>query len=451
MTYRWIPRLASLRAYLMIALAALAPFHAFFITWVRSAAGSENVADAPFGRAYVLASPQLGLAVQILAAWREIIVVIICLTVALEFLRDKKFPKFDLLDALIIGYTLLALLFFPLHTGLAEAKQWLYGFRFDVLPFVFFLFLRHADAALGARRGLLVRVALISSAVVLIFGIAQAVFLPHDFLMNFGYSNYLGGYRPDVAISACQQLEHTDLVCRAVSVFAGPTRYGTYLLLIAGLLLPYMIKKSSHRLLTIGMFTLTFANVLLTFSRSIWIGAFVTLVVLFMWLVRRRMKITIALAGVAVFFLGGLFLSLNVEDSAHRNISLFKSLFIRDISTNEHIAYLKEGLNLAAAHPLGMGLGTVGPASVHFTKLLTENWYLQIALEMGVLGLVLFCAILVVISKKLLKKKNWVSRGLFLSLLGISVAGLFTHSFEETTTVLLLMMFFSMSLKLPAQ
>ncbi len=165
--------------------------------------------------------------------------------------------------------------------------------------------------------------------------------------------------------------------------------------------------------------------------------------VLFFWIARRGMLIakiilgTVAIIAVGLIAWGALQSAGGFKGT--ENASVFKSVFIRDISTNQHLAFLKEGTAVAAAHPLGIGLGTVGPASFHFKKFLTENWFLQIADEMGIPGLLLFLGILFLLSKKLLAdKSDWMKRGLFLSLLGICVAGLFTHSFEETTTALLL-------------
>lgn len=144
-----------------------------------------------------------------------------------------------------------------------------------------------------------------------------------------------------------------------------------------------------------------------------------------------------------IILVGGIVLlqsSREPQTGAWKPPPFLETVFLRVNSTGEHARLFKEGLVLAASHPLGMGLGTVGPASVRYEKLLTENWYLQILIEMGVLGLALFLGVLAVISKKILQapRAAGINFGLFLALLGIAVTGLFTHSFEETSTVMVL-------------
>ncbi|MBI2453683.1 hypothetical protein HYV58_00725 [Candidatus Peregrinibacteria bacterium] len=75
---------------------------------------------------------------------------------------------------------------------------------------------------------------------------------------------------------------------------------------------------------------------------------------------------------------------------------------------------------------------------MRFEKSLTENWYLQIAVEMGIAGLFLFLLMLATLSKRLLTADDETNgRGLFLALLGIGIAALFTHAFEETTAMII--------------
>jgi hypothetical protein len=174
----------------------------------------------------------------------------------------------------------------------------------------------------------------------------------------------------------------------------------------------------------------------------------------FFWLVPKKMKWKTLAAGflLIAFLLAGNMWYSTWKGQRSWPPPLLKTIFVRESSTDVHANLFKKGVALSAKNPLGMGLGTVGPASVRFEKRLTENWFLQIALEMGWLGLILFLAILIELSRKLLAdRKNLLKIGLFLSLLGISVTGLFTHSFEETTTVLLLMIFSALPRQSSAQ
>lgn len=449
MTY-FIGKLNSFRWWLLLILIVVAPFHAFLITGLKSAL------------------PE-GTFLTVISGWREIAVVIIGLLVFIELLEKKRFPKFDLLDWLIVIYAILAFAFLPFQNS---AVQWLLGFRYDILPFLFLLIVRRAN---WEKVSWLVRAALISAAVVLVFGLLHATVLPQNFLENFGYDQYQGEYVAGTPIAACQYLEHTQTVCRATSFFGGPTRYGTYLLLIIGLLLPFVIassaKQSSFAILKkTGIYfllALALLNIFLTYSRSIWIGTSIAALITF-FILAARAKCSARSIGIgiiailtAIFIAGTALLFSNID---------LKTVLIRTSSTSAHAQLLKQGIQKLVAQPFGYGLGTVGPASVHkvapfgrinngnrFEKFLPENWYLQIGLEMGLTGLVLFLGILFLLFKNLLMSaradtacypdpaERWsnvslslLKTGLFFALLGIAIAGLFTHSFEETTTVLIL-------------
>lgn len=410
----------------MALLIAFAPFHAFLITWAKSL----------FAGAPVL--------IEILAVWREVIVLLIGIIIAVEFFSkkagEKKFSplNWDILDLLIVLFTTLALAGLAFRRG--NMAQWLLGFRYDVVPLLFFLFVRHSN---WESKNRLTKFALVSATIVILFGLAHALLLPKDFLTHFGYSTSQGEYQAGSAISACQYLEHTDKVCRATSTFGGPTRYGTYLLLILGLLLPFLFEKTKFRKYAITLFALALASIVLTYSRSIWVGTLAAGIFTAFRLTPRKIVLKAILA--LLIFVGLWFFYSKLGNMWHFKGAEFpppfvKTIFVRTGSTGEHMKLLKAGLEVATENPFGVGLGKAGPASVRFSKFLTENWFLQIAVEMGVLGLAIFLGILWTFAKKLLaKKKDMVKFGLFLALLGIAVAGLFTHSFEETSAYLILM------------
>jgi preprotein translocase subunit SecE len=406
--------LPKIRWWLLVLLIVLAPFHAFLITWLKSAA------------------PDFGF-LTIVSAWREIVILLIGLIVVVESAL-KKHLRLDILDWLIIVYAMLSVKFLP--SQWENKTQWLLGFRFDILPLVFLIIVRRVE---WPNIKMLLKITLVVAAVVAVFGLLQSTVLPRDFLMKFGYSNSVAEYQPGVAIASCQYLEASDKVCRATSTFGGPTRYGTYLLLIAGLLVPLLISKKNWSLRYWSLLAVVLANIALTYSRSIWLGAAAMGVFAFFWFIpnKAKLKISFAVLLVAIAAAAGVWIyGLQQAKFEGWPPPFLRVLFVRDVSTSAHF------------NPMGMGLGTVGPASVRFQKLLTENWFLQIADEMGVIGLLIFLGILFFISKKLLADKTNLRKvGLFLGLLGICVAGLFTHSFEETTTALLLFGFVGIGIK----
>ena len=242
--------LARVRWALLLILLLLAPFHAFLITWAKSLLPGGSL-------------------LSVLSAWREIFVLAICLIISAElFFQKIYFKNLDRLDWWIISFGLLALAFLPFQRS--HLSQWLLGVRFDVMPFVFLFFVRRVAWGNSEK---LKKIVVVAAVVVVVFGLLHAKILPHDFLAQFGYSDYQGSYRPDIPIAACQYLEGTDRVCRATSTFGGPTRYGTYLLLVFGLLAGVIKKNVESRMWNVGFFILAAASAVLTYSRSIWVGA----------------------------------------------------------------------------------------------------------------------------------------------------------------------------------
>ena len=226
------------------------------------------------------------------------------------------------------------------------------------------------------------------------FRFVQSTILPQNFLENFGYAPYSGEYTPGVAVASCQYLEHTQTVCRAVSTFGGPTRYGTYLLLILGLLLPLVIaseaiySRKNRNLYPPRPYPSQYFPHLFAFNldrdfprrfRNFFIA-------------EARTKCSLRTIGLGVI---AIFTAILITGTAlvFSNIDL-KTVLIRASSTSAHAQLFKEGTQKLIAQPLGYGLGTAGPASVHFEKFLPENWYLQIGLEIGIAGLVIFLGIL---------------------------------------------------------
>lgn len=152
------------------------------------------------------------------------------------------------------------------------------------------------------------------------------------------------------------------------------------------------------------------------------------------------------------------------------------NLILRSISNRHHIERVQEGFVTMIEHPLGLGLGSAGPASnrvsdpcltfdagsdISWAKdrddlclfvggvqmqpspevktckcaFLPENWYVQVGVELGVIGFVLF---LVLVGKLLvsgfwfLVRRDYVGSAVFLSFLGISIASLFLHAWEDS-------------------
>ena len=202
----------------------------------------------------------------------------------------------------------------------------------------------------------------------------------------------------------------------------------------------------------------------MTFSRSAWIAAFIiTLVAIGLLLKGRRRLLVYSFTGLLVG--AGLIL---VYVAAPQ-------LIARGISNKHHFERTKDGIIMMLKNPMGLGLGKAGPASnrlsdacLYFEKdadiswardrsdlclfvdevqvqplpsdrvctcpMLPENWYVQIGIELGWLGFVGFVGLVFYIIVTLLHcyiaKQERLS--VLLMFVGVSIAALFLHAWEDS-------------------
>jgi hypothetical protein len=111
-------------------------------------------------------------------------------------------------------------------------------------------------------------------------------------------------------------------------------------------------------------------------------------------------------------------------------------------STNDHLKAAIDNAHDAIQHPLGQGPGSAGPASFylqHSEPKIAENYFVQIAQEVGVIGLAIFCALSALIGWKLFRMINGDSTsylviGLFASFIGINVINFLLHGWADDPT-----------------
>lgn len=413
-------KLEKIRGVVALLLLALLPFHALVATALGKFLGDFEV----LGK---------------LLAWKELLAIAVIGLCAIEVCikigphptiqKIKKALNIDFLDIILALYIGVGLAF--VFTQQTPLSQWAHGVRISILPFALLLVGRKVSWPNAQK---LLKTVLIVGLITSIFGISQALILPESWLGWLGYAQNIitdvPGAGPIVtgvtsdALQACPPLEHTSEFCRAISTFGGPTRFGVYLLGIIGLALVIPMRRSFRvTLLTFAAFA-----ALLTYSRSVWLGL-IALVCVFAWLKLGKKALIMGAASLVLVGVVGVFAWNIRSGSQHENP--IKSLLTRVNSTQLHVQYLKNGVQAVEKNPLGYGLGTAGPASVRYTPFLTENWFLQIFVEMGVLGGGLFLIFIGALVRALYKAKTPLSQGLLLGLIGMCVAGLVTHSFEE--------------------
>ena len=378
--------------------------------------------------------------------------------------------SFDVLDFLIIGLVILATIV-SIFNFQFSIFNFALGFKYDFLPLLAFLLLRRVPwSAWFSERAM--RLILWVGGIVAAYGILTLV-LPDRFFAWLGYSDLHSLYVPGRPLAAFQQIGGLSLH-RIQSTMSGPNQLGVWLLIPLGIA---VLQRKS--LWSIVLACLFLVALVLTFSRAAWIAAFV-MIVCALWPVMRQRKITVQIVS-------GCLLLVAIATF------LFPSVVLRLASSRGHIERPLQAIAMMVEHPFGLGLGTAGPASnrisdtcvqlepgddpswakshpdlcvfVGPTKvqpldrdcqcpLLTENWYLQIGVEMGWMGFVLYIA-LVTMTLRALSKLTIDNGQLtmtefsifnfqFSIFLALSLAALFLHAWEDAAvayTVWILMAF----------
>jgi len=436
-----------LRESLTILLLGILPFHAFIVT-----VGTKLIAGP--GHAPLV----------YLALWKEavlgVILVIASLEVVLNFRKRKtengkrKMFSVDVLDILILAMLANAFILFFFHFPLSTF-HFLIGFKYDFIPLIAFMILRRVQWSDRFMNRVL-KVLLIVAAIVSVYGIL-GMYMHQQFFVWLGYSDLHSLYQSDAPLAAFQQIGGSA-IRRIQSTMSGPNQLGLWLLVPFSVVLTRQKGVGSWGLV-VGVFAL-FA-MLLTLSRSALLASGV-LVTLILWNQIPRKKF-FQLAG--VLFCMSFVLLFAIQSIAPQIVS-------RAASTRDHINRPLQAIAIMMENPLGLGLGTAGPASnrvsdtcvyleegddaswaqVHenlcvfvgdeqvqpvdaecMCPFLPENWYLQVGVEMGLLGFLLYVLLVVVILEKLRagSGQRAVVSAVLLAFLGISIAALFLHAWED--------------------
>lgn len=431
-----------------------------------------------------------------LQAWKEIIISILILLNLFNFI--KNFNKIDRADMLIFAFILISLITGILFTGEGFPEnftQLIWGFKYGLLFLLFFVFIRF----FGLRKkdkDVILNIIISTGAVVIIFGFAQSLFLNEDFLKQFGYNQQYGVIDSNEKISYCHKIENSitnEEFCRVQSFLSGPNQLGAYLLFLIPIFFYRFLKVNDifHKMsffiiLLMGIFVL-----LSTWSRSAFLGFIVMLALFFIiesrsffavflylitcffgviaifypaffniesWDAMKDISIKISLLFFSlstIFFIFNLFQKYFLRFFSFLILSclgliifiryyydtFFWNIILRGSSTQGHYERSLDGIKDIINYPFGLGLGDAGPASARFANegeigYLPESWYLQVGLESGFLGLLLFLMIIFLVGYMLLKTKKSDAKPIFLSLAGISTAALFLHSWESSIIAL---------------
>jgi hypothetical protein len=405
-------KLTKVLTWMIAIVIVLLPFHAFLTVWLSSLVGHYT-------------SWRL---------WKEFLFVPIGLGALYLLFVDRGLQQRLwglLITKLIAVYSLLILFCGLVALALNDvtAKAMWYGILVDLRFLIFFL----AVTVLAAQTNWLnqnwQKLLFGPAILVAAFAILQYWVLPYDFLKHFGYSQ--------ATIYPYETINHNIHHLRVASTLRGANPLGAYLLIPLCAMAVLLFKDKSQRqnkLIISGGLLLA---LIFSFSRGAWIGAALALLsVAWLSLKSPQLKRKLGL-GLVV----GLVIAAVLGAALRNNLNFENAIFHTDhnskiaTSSNEsHSAAAKAAVKDVAHQPLGGGVGTAGSQSVYnqARTRLAENYYLQIGQEAGVIGMLLFIAIVGAVAKMLYEKRtDPLALALFASLIGISVVNLFSHAWSD--------------------
>ncbi len=358
-----------------------------------------------------------------------VLVTILC--IATVFWAGKQTRTYLLLLCGVAVYALLHIALLLLKDTLPDAEILAFIYNLRVFAYVivgFSLVLLLPKAGLPR---LYLRLLILLSTIVCLVALAQWV-LPKDIMTNFGYS-IERGVKPNFFID-----DKPDLP-RVFSTLRDPNSLGAFLLLPIVLLAQRLVAgwKTERRMFLSGLLLLHLLALFLTFSRSTLLATILAITVLFALQNRvliRKHASRLLLAGTAlllvlfgtVFMLGDNYLVSNLVFHADESTELADPNELR-------VDLFQRGVNGVIDEPLGNGPGTAGLPSTRIPNgILTENYFLQIAYEVGVFGLLVFLSLLYLIVSKLWQlRKDPFAQALLASFAGLVFANLLFHTWAN--------------------
>lgn len=388
------------------------PFHAFLTVWGADLFGHYTA----------------------LRLWKEVLLVIASLGLLFLIAFDRKIRTNTLTRRLVwvmLAYTALNCFWaaVAVYNDDVTAKAAGYALIVNLRFLAFFLLCW----ALGLRMSRLRKhwqwLILWPASIVVVFGLLQVFVLPKDFLIHFGYGVQ--------TIEPFETINNDPNYIRIASTLRGANPLGAYLLIPLSMLAVLITKKQQNKkqaaLFVGGLIVLFF-----TFSRSAWIGAilaFATIALVQYPKIYKNAKFLIAGVSIAVI---GLLAVIGLQNNSRFQNLIFHTHDNSTVATSSNdvrSGALQNGVEDVVDDPLGDGPGSAGPASVYNDEpRIAENYYLQIAQEVGVVGMILFLLINAGIGILLwLRRDDTLALSLFASLIGISFVNLLSHAWTDDT------------------
>lgn len=253
---------------------------------------------------------------------------------------------------------------------------------------------------------------------VVVFGLLQFFILPTDFLKHFGYND-------TYAYVATVPLNQDSPIMRIQSFLRGANPLGAYLAMCLPLMLATFWAAKKRSLSAFVYTGLVSLALVLTFSRSAFLG-FVTSLIVLGWFIAKRWRKAYSIIVSCTLLAACVLVLISLQHGGFKNMVLHTNdATTAEITSNEgHASSARLALTAFLEKPLfGHGPGSAGAASWYNTGhpiRNTESFLLQIIVELGLFGAAIFAGLLVVLYRNLLQTidDDGLSLGIIATLVG---------------------------------
>jgi hypothetical protein len=367
-------------------------------------------------------------------SWKEALIILLLATIlSWLWMHDRQFLR-ELaarrINQSILLYALLHLVLAAITDVNPEAV--LYALVYNLRFFGIFLLAQivwHYFRQNKTNERQLIRIVLWPAVIVVAFGLLQATILPKDFLANFGYG-------PET-IEPFTTIDDKANWLRFASFTRGPNQLGQYLLLPLLLAVALWWNRSTPKLT--AFLAGGGAAMIATFSRSAWLGLAVATGAYFtifnpQFSFRKFSKRIVITVMAAVVVVCGV-LAWATSSESLRLVIFHDDQAVGDAAGADEVrtSQTRQSLELIGEQPLGHGPGAAGPASFHNdTTRINDNYYLQLALEVGVIGLIIFLTINYSVARSLWRQRQelW-PRVLLAVFAGMALINLFLSGWAQ--------------------
>lgn len=397
--------------WLLIVLLVGMPFHAFFTTWLGDMFDSRAIWQA----------------------WKDVLLLGAGIYVLSEFVRNRDVRRWLWSmhwSRLIFAYGVLHIIFLLLPD--VEYLPAILSLEANLVFLVAFMVALYNQRFAPVSAQLLEKLIMIPALIVAAFATLQLFLLPDDFLAAFGYSG--------ATIQPVLYIDNAKTIARFSSTLGGPNQLGIYLLIPLAIIGTKLLRGQwrwgwTLPLILLGLYT--------SHSRSAWLAALamagflIWIQLSHQWRVR---SIWLSFASLPFVAALGYWWASRSEFIRHVLLHNANNIDITQGSTTDRLRAQWAGIREFAMQPWGKGPGTAGPSSFEHTEPnVTENYFLQLAIEVGLVGLLVFIVLSWQISTGLWRqiKNHPLAAGLLVSFIGITISNLFLHSWADSTVAII--------------